>query len=243
MVLAWKLSSYVSLHKTIMPSQPLINNPAANLYLKGTRNKLPSNIIAFNELESIYEFYPSTTNRHKRNKVILGLLVYQGLTTEELHKLKHSHLKLKQGKILVPGNLRRNSRNLDLKPFQILELYEYVNLVKPKIINEIGKSKPPRKPKQIDQDRIKEQLFISINGSENIKNSLLHLFKETQKNNPEIKNAKQIRTSVIVNWLKLFNLRQVQYFAGHKYVSSTERYQMNNLENLQSKLEKYHPLQ
>jgi integrase/recombinase XerD len=38
------------------------------------------------------------------------------------------------------------------------------------------------------------------------------------------------------------NLRQVQYMAGHKYVSSTARYQSNNLDNLQSKLEKLHPL-
>jgi hypothetical protein len=45
-----------------------------------------------------------------------------------------------------------------------------------------------------------------------------------------------------VNWLKTYNLRQVQYIAGHKYVSSTERYQANNLENLQNKLEKFHPL-
>jgi integrase/recombinase XerD len=30
--------------------------------------------------------------------------------------------------------------------------------------------------------------------------------------------------------------------AGHKYVSSTERYQLSNLDNLQSKLDKYHPL-
>lgn len=29
---------------------------------------------------------------------------------------------------------------------------------------------------------------------------------------------------------------------GHKYVSSMERYQLNNLDPLQSKLEKYHPL-
>ena len=58
----------------------------------------------------------------------------------------------------------------------------------------------------------------------------------------EIRNAKQIRSSVITHWLKNHNLRQVQYMAGHKYVSSTERYQMNNLDKLQGQLEKYHPL-
>ena len=37
-------------------------------------------------------------------------------------------------------------------------------------------------------------------------------------------------------------VREVQYMAGHKYVSSTERYRTDNLEDLQKELEKYHPL-
>jgi integrase/recombinase XerD len=52
----------------------------------------------------------------------------------------------------------------------------------------------------------------------------------------------QIRASTITNWLKHYNLREVQYMAGHKYVSSTERYRMDTLEDLQKELEKYHPL-
>jgi site-specific recombinase XerD len=55
-------------------------------------------------------------------------------------------------------------------------------------------------------------------------------------------SVKQIQASVITYWLKEYNLRQVQYFAGHKYVSSAERYQLNHLDNLQKRLEKLHPL-
>ncbi len=219
-----------------------IINPATNLYLKGIRKKLPSNIISFTALENLYQSYEISDNRSKRNKIILGLLIYQGVTTEELKELEISHLKLKEGKIYVPGNRRRNSRNLELKSFQILDLYEYINKIRPTILKEIKKPKPARKPDKINKPRLKEQLFISINGSENIKNSLLHMFKAIQKQNPEILNPKQIRASVITYWLKNYNLRQVQYMAGHKYVSSTERYQLNNLDKLQSKLEKYHPL-
>ena len=47
---------------------------------------------------------------------------------------------------------------------------------------------------------------------------------------------------MIVYWLKNCNLRQVQYFAEHKSVSSTERNQLNNLYNLQNAQEKQHPL-
>jgi integrase/recombinase XerD len=223
-----------------------ILNPASNLYVRGTRRKIITGTIDYKTLETLYQFYKTETHRQKRNKVILGLFVYQGITTEELHQLEPSHLKLKEGKIYIPGNRRRNGRVLELKPFQILELHEYVTEIRPKIIEEITKPKPSRKPDIINKNKIENQLFISINGSENIKNSLLHLFKDIQKINPPalcgITNAKQIRQSVIVQWLKTMNLRQVQYMAGHKYVSSTERYQTNNLDNLQSKLEKHHPL-
>ena len=229
-------------YEYLKETNPEITNPAANLYLKGITRKLPANIIDYRELEKLYREYQTATNRDKRNKVMLGLLIYQGLTTGELHELKAENLQLEQGKIIIPGNRKRNSRTLELKPFQILELYEYVNKIRPKIVKEISKPKPARKPNKINKKKLKEQLFISINGSEHIKNSLLHMFRKIRKTNPEIKNAKQVRAGVIAHWLKTHNLRQVQYFAGHKYVSSTERYLLDNLDKLQSKLEKYHPL-
>lgn len=237
-----KLRSVRNFYEYLKQSNPSIINPAINLHLKGIKQKLPSNIISFTELETLYQSFETNGNRGKRNRIILGLLIYQGLTTEELHRLEPSHLKLKDGKIYIPGNRRRNSRKLELKPFQILDLHEYITETRPKILEEIANPKPARKPSSINKTRIESQLLISINGSENIKNSLLHMFKAIQKLNPEILHPKQIRASVIIHWLKTMNLRQVQYMAGHKYVSSTERYQLNNMDNLQSKLEKLHPL-
>jgi integrase/recombinase XerD len=237
-----KLRSIRGFYEYLKKYNPKIINPAANLNLKGTHKKTISGIIDFAALENLYQTFDTKDNRGKRNKIILGLLIYQGVTTEELKQLEPNHLKLKEGKIYIPGNRRRNSRNLELKPFQILDLYEYQNEIRPTILKEIKKPRPARKPDKINQTKIENQLFISINGSENIKNSLLHMFKAIRKENPEILHPKQIRASVITYWLKNHNLRQVQYMAGHKYVSSTERYQLNNLDNLQSKLDKYHPL-
>ena len=57
-----------------------------------------------------------------------------------------------------------------------------------------------------------------------------------------LKSPKQIRANVISWWLKNYNLRQVHYMDGHKYVSSTERYQLNNLDKLQERINKYRPL-
>ncbi len=110
-----KLRSIRNFYEYLKKQNPDIINPALNLHLKGIKQKLPSNIISFERLENLYQSFETTTNRDKRNKVILGLFIYQGITTEELHQLETNHLKLKKGKIYVPGNRRRNSRTLSIK--------------------------------------------------------------------------------------------------------------------------------
>ena len=55
-------------------------------------------------------------------------------------------------------------------------------------------------------------------------------------------STKTIRKSVIVNWLKQHNLRQVQYLAGHKYISSTERYVVKDLQQLKTSVIQCHPI-
>ncbi|GAO27834.1 hypothetical protein [Geofilum rubicundum] len=72
-----KLRSIRNFYEYLKQSNSTIINPAANLNLKGIRQKLPSNIIDFKELENLYQSLGTTTNREKRNKIILGILVYQ----------------------------------------------------------------------------------------------------------------------------------------------------------------------
>lgn len=200
------------------------HNPAAGIKLKGTIRTIPHDLLSKEELEELYEKYLIKDERAHRNKVILGLLVYQGLKREELEKLRPEHLKLREGKIQIPATGKSNGRILGLQPFQILDLQEYTLIVRPKLQ---GKS---------------ERLFTGRNNLENLKNSLLHLNHALKKINSKLKNAIQIRQSVITEWLKEKDLRTVQYMAGHRYVSSTERYQSSNLEDLKEALNKHHPL-
>ena len=218
------------------------NSPAEGIILKGTKRQIPADLLEEKELDELYGNYPTYTDREKRNKAILGLLINQAPTTEELHKLEPKHLLLDKGKIIIPGSKRSNQRTLKLQSYQVLELYHYLEIIRPEIIKNIHKKRPARKPDKINKQRLNEQLFISINGSTNIKNSLLHLFRELKKKYPNIKHGKQIRMSVITNKLKKNNLREVQYFAGHKWVSSTERYKLGNIEDLKKEVDKFHPL-
>ena len=66
--------------------------------------------------------------------------------------------------------------------------------------------------------------------------------KKINQQNPKVIALNQLRTSVITHWLKLYNLRQVQNLCGHRYVSSTEGYLVNDLEDLSEEIEKYHPI-
>lgn len=59
---------------------------------------------------------------------------------------------------------------------------------------------------------------------------------------PNVRQASQIRASVIAECTKRYDIRIVQYMSGYKYVSSTERYQAPHLEDLQEQLRKFHPL-
>jgi len=217
-------------------------NPAEGIFLKGTQRHIPKDLLEEKDLKEIYENYPVYTDKDKRNKAILGLLINQAPTTEELHKLEPKHLLLDKGKIIISGGKRSNQRTLKLQSYQILELHNYIENIRPEIIKNIHQKRPARKPDKINRQRLNQQLFISLNGNTQIKNSLLHMFRALKKKYPNIKHAKQIRMSVITNKLKTHNLREVQYFAGHKWVSSTERYKLGNIEDLKKQVNKYHPL-
>jgi integrase/recombinase XerD len=217
-------------------------NPAAGLFLKGRISTLPQGLLTKAELVSLYEAYQTTDSRTCRNKVMLSLLIFQGLSTADLHRLETSHIKLKEGKIYIPSGRQTNSRVLKLEAEQIMQLHEYIGQVRPEILVNQKEIRPGRKPDHYQGTQSVCQLFTSLNGCTEIKNTLKYLILALKKYNPNLKDAKQIRQSVITEWLKEKDLRIVQYMCGHRYVSSTERYRESNLEELKEALNKYHPL-
>jgi len=85
-----------------------------------------------------------------------------------------------------------------------------------------------------------EQLFYgNLNSIHSITRRIIKTLKTY---NRKVKRYSQIRSSVIVNWLSKNNLRQVQYMAGHRYISSTEKYLQDDLENLHEIINNFHPI-
>lgn len=233
------------------------NNPASNLYLKGEVQRITHDLLEKETLDYLYEKYPEGhgqpyNERTQRNKVILGLYIYQAIATDELRKLEPQHIKLKEGKIYIPGTKQtiskggRQARWLQLEAKQILDLQEYLLVTRPKIIQDIKsgerKKQSTRKPDKINAAALSNQLFVSLNGSDEIKTSVRFLMDDLRKINLTVKDATQIRKSVITHWLKEKDIRTVQYMAGHSSISTTERYRAANVEELEEALKIHHPL-
>lgn len=146
-------------------------------------------------------------------------VIWQGLHSGELEKLEVTHINLNEGIIYIPSTSRSNNRELKLSTQQILTLYTYIH----------GGAR----------DRLKPKADELLAGNQH---NIMHLLMEELKGiNPQIQNAAHIRASVILYWLKQHNKRQVQYMAGHKSITSTEKYAVQELETLTDQLSKHHP--
>ena len=233
------------------------DNPAKHIKIRGTKHKILYPIFTKQELESLYHSYEIPADDHKkancnwfayyklskqRNKAILSLMVYQGLCTDEVNRLTVKDINLREGSIFIAGSRKSNERTLELKPHQIMELMEYAMQAR----QELSKLQAPSPSGRAGEGLLyflptpsAGKKTISDNDGINI---WKRLSEDIRAKNGKFINFKQVRTSVITHWLKQHNLRQVQYMAGHRYISSTESYLANQMEDLQADIEQFHPI-
>lgn len=227
-----------------------IDNPAKHIKIRGLKYQHLYQIFTKEELESIYKNYQipkeedNRNNRNwfakyklskQRNKAILSLMIYQGLATDEINRLTINDVKLKDGVVFIGGTKKSNERELELKPHQIMELMEYQITTRKELLRQ--------------KEAINTQYFIAtpsvsnqIGKENNTINIWKKLSKEIKEQNKKFTNFQQVRASVITHWLKQYNLRQVQYMAGHRYIYSTEKYLANQVEDLLNDIDNFHPI-
>jgi site-specific recombinase XerD len=209
----------------------LQHNVISRIRIRQRQNRILTGTLDNEQLEKIYRDYlglPEWEHRtktakrlHQRNVVLLGLLVYQGITSGELAKLVKSHVNLNEGKIYIPSTRKSNARHLKLQAGQVMAMQEYLD-------NYLTRSGQTGE----------SLLFPGKKHSDMV----AAVIRQAKKIHPELIDARQIRSSVIMNWLKINNIRQVQYMAGHKSIRSTEQYRSQDLSNLTRQLELFHPL-
>jgi integrase/recombinase XerD len=164
----------------------------------------------------------------KRNKIIMSLLVHQGLRIGEIENIKLNDLDLEKATIQIHKTGITNARNLPLKAEQILLLYEFINQDRNKL-----------KTFRNDQNA----LLLGKLGTPIRKEDVDYLISTYQKQFKKKLTTTTIRQSVITNLLAKNNdLRVVQHFAGHKSPDTTEKYRQTGLNALKTAIDKLHPI-
>jgi len=207
------------------------DNPTKSIYLKDKQSKdvQLQDLFSTEELESLLTAKAERFNNLEyRNKVLMSLLIYQALKPYEMELLSIDDVNLEEGNIYIKQSVKSNSRTLPLRANQILLFKIYIDEIRLKLL----------------QGNDYKALLIGQRGTpvlaeditKHVKRSYGSLFF------PRNVNAQTIRQSVISNLLKENkDLRIVQFFCGHKYPSTTERYKQSNVTQLKLALEFYHP--
>jgi len=167
-----------------------------------------------------------------RNKLALSLLIYQGLTCQELIKLKVSDVDLDVGIIKIKASSKVDGRTLELHRTQEKLIDSYLNTTRKHLLRIKGLTST-------------KALLIGKEGTPLTQDGIKVLFRTLKYYYPErVLNATTVRQSVVSNWLneKGISLLEVQQKSGMKYPSSTEKYRCKDAESQRKLINQYHPL-
>lgn len=211
-----KLQSIKKYYEYLVFTKQRKDNPAKAINLKDHKKRYVQlqDLLSEKELETIWNNNLKVNS--KRNRILLSLLIYQGLKLHEILQLTISDINVEQGIINIKGSINSNARTLKLKANQILLLHEYIK-------------------------ELKTEKLIVITR----KNATKNIIEMCNKQSTITKrvNAQIIRQSVIRNLLDKGNdLRMVQYFAGHKDTDTTEKYKQTQVNTLQEYINKFHTI-
>jgi site-specific recombinase XerD len=219
-----------SVYKALLADNRVRTNPAENILFRGAKRRVKSLIIKKQDLENIYSQFPENDHINIRQKAILSLVIFQGMDMESLQNLELKDVDLIGGRIHVPSSKRREPRILKMDYIQHHIISTYINQVHPLFL--------------LNNKKNGSKLILCGSGSTNLGNLSAKLTKALKKMDPRIINLAHIRYCVISNWCKEYpdNLMKVKYFAGHRYISSTEEYLNNDIMDLGNQVNKYFPL-
>jgi integrase/recombinase XerD len=208
------------------------DNPAKIIRLKDKVNKdiQLQDLFTTQELEKLLGRKEPYKNTGYKNKVMMSLLIYQGLQPQEMCRLTIEDINLTAGTVYIKSTTKTHNRTLSLKPNQVLLFYQYINDIRSGLCKE----------------NINQQLLIGLQGKPlnpwDVTAYVRRCFKQLY---PDKKlTPGTIRQSVITNLLKQgHDISVVQSFAGHKLPGATQRYKQNSVDTLKTAIQKYHPLQ
>jgi len=208
------------------------DHPCRRLHIKDNRKKG----LNFEELFSTEELELLLTREERyrylghRNKLLISLLIYQGLTSDEITRLTVQDLDVEEATIKVKASRKLSGRTLAMHRKQVVLVSRYLEDARPFLIR-----------KEIPTNKL---MITKLGKPESVDG--IHAMLEPLKllfPNKKL-HSKAIRMSVIANWLneRKIPLEDAQLMAGHKWPSSTERYCREDLEEQRRVINEFHPL-
>lgn len=206
------------------------NHPCRGLILRCMRNKniIHQDLFSTTELELLMERENRYSDLLLRNKALMSLLIYQGLTSSEISILNIEDIDLIKNTIRIKRSRRLNTRVLPLYSSQSDVLSNYIDLCRNKLLKSDNKA-----------------FVIGKLGNRITVDDIHYLVYTYKAMFPDRKLApSSIRQSVIANWLneRNFPLEKVKYMSGQKWISTTLRYRQLNLEYQKQQLEMWFPI-
>jgi len=214
------------------------DHPCRYIVLKDKRNKSIQlqDLFTPEELESLLNRKERYKIMEIRNKVLISLLIYQGLNSSELIMLTLNDINLAEGTICIKGTTYTNSRTIGLQISQIMLLHQYIKEIHPKLLL--------RNKNKLNIELSNFKLLLTWTGTPEKGEGIQYLIETYKKLFPGRKlNPTTIRQSVITNLLKQGkDIRIVQVYIGHKSPDTTEKYKQSHTEELQNLINKHHPI-
>jgi len=233
-------------------NEKIAKNPCLFLKIHGITRKKLYKIYTPEELDQLFDNYYLLYVRNyddsymsknyqkesrlskERNALALSILINQGAMTGDIEKIEVGDVDLIKATLKIRGGKKSTPRTLPLKATQIGLFMHYLQNIRPQLLeyhatetNKLFLPLAKDSKKGTNHNTLIYGFF-----------ALTTLLKTIDK---QLVNVLQIRASVITNWIKTEGLRKAQYLAGHRYVSSTERFLPNNLDNLIDDINKLNP--
>ncbi len=207
-------------------------HPCRRLHIRSDRQKGMNfqSLFTMQELELLLNREERYRYLDHRNKLMISFLIYQGVTSEELTRMRVSDIDLDEATVYVMGSKLLHGRSLPLHASQLDYFARYIEDSRPFLLGD---------------NKSTNRLFINKLGKEETVDGI-HTMIEPLK--PLFSNRKlcpsTIRKSVISHWMNVrsFSLEDVQLMAGHKWPSSTERYKRVDMEEQRQLINQLHPL-
>lgn len=206
------------------------NNPALLVQTEKAEIQTPKNLLDEETLMNIYLDYQPETSIFKRDKVMLGLFVFQGLTRGEIEALELEHIDFEKNRIYISQTVMTNKRYLTLHPIQKRDLTNYINYERNELHNTYYHASTNR-------------LFFSTRSKNSLSDVHTQMLRRLKGLYPYIISFKQIRSSRITILVSQHGIRKAQYMSGLKNVTSLIRYRQADKEKLKQKLDVVHPME